>query len=154
MADEEFMRLAVEEAKKSEQSGGAPVGAVLVKDQRVVATGWGLVGLKKDPTAHAEAACLQAGCKNLDNLDLSGCTLYSTLESCSMCMGCAGWVGLKRIVFGAFREDVVGNDYELKDYHAVEHAKRFINKIEVVGGVLREECKQLMVGYKGWMRLD
>lgn len=109
-----------------------------------------LVWPLKDPSAHAETACMKAACQKLQSLDLSGCTLYSTLESCSMCLGCAGWTGLTKIVFGAFKEDIAGNPYEIKDYHAIEHAKRMASKLEVVGGVLREECKELMKGYKNW----
>ncbi|MBP9781045.1 nucleoside deaminase [Candidatus Woesebacteria bacterium] len=152
--DEKFIRLAIEEANKSVAANGAPIGAVLVKNGEVIATGWSLVWPKKDPSAHAETECMKAACQKLQSLDLSGCTLYSTLESCSMCLGCAGWTGLSRIVFGAFKEDVLDNPYELGNYHAVEHAKNLKpiggGKIEVVGGVLREECKALMAKIKNW----
>lgn len=149
MNDEQFMRLAIQEAKNSQKVGGAPIGAILVKDGEVVATGQRLVWPLKDPTAHAETQCLRNACKQLQTLDLSGCTLYSTLESCSMCIGCAGWCNLSRIVFGAFKEDIPPNPYELEDYHAIEHAKR-VNGLLVIGGVLREECKELMVNIKNW----
>lgn len=147
--DEQFMRLAIEEAKKSQEAGGAPIGAVLVNDNKVVATGQSLVWPLKDPSAHGETQCLKNACKKLQTLDLSGYTLYSTLESCSMCLGCAGWCKVSRIVFGAFKEDVEPNPYELEDYHAIEHAKR-IKGLNVVGGVLREECKELMENIKNW----
>ncbi len=149
MHDEDFMRLAIEEAKKSESIGGAPIGAILVKDGEVVATGQSLVWPEKDPTAHGETNCLRNACKKLQTLDLSGYTLYSTLESCSMCLACAGWSKLSRIVFGAYKEDVEPNPYELSDYHAVEHAKR-IEGLEVVGGVMLEECKELMKNIRNW----
>jgi len=152
--DERFIKLAIEEAKKSVQAGGAPIGAVMVKDGKVIATGWSLVWPKKDPSAHGETECMKSACKKLDSLDLSGCTLYSTLESCSMCLGCAGWTELSRIVFGAYKEDVGENPYELADYHAEEHAKRITpiggGKIEIVGGVLRDECKKLMANINNW----
>lgn len=152
--DEKFMKLAIEEAKKSVQAGGAPIGAVIVKNGEVIATGWSLVWPKKDPSAHGETECIKSACQKLGSLDLSGCTLYSTLESCSMCLGCAGWTGLSRIVFGAYKEDIGENPYELADYHAEEHAKRMTpiggGKLEVVGGVLREECKKLMANIKNW----
>ncbi len=154
MNDEEFMKLAIEKAKKSEQAGGAPIGAVMIKDGKVIATGMSLVWPKKDPTAHGETECMRAACLTLGSLDLSGCTLYSTLESCSMCLSCAGWTGLSKIVFGAYKEDAPDNPYELADYHAEEHAKKMTplggGKINVVGGVLREECKHLMDHIKNW----
>ncbi len=149
MNDKQFMKLAILEAKKSEAIGGAPIGAVLVKDGKVIATGQSLVWPLKDPSAHGETQCIRNACKELQSLDLSGCTLYSTLESCSMCLGCAGWTGLSKIVFGAFKEDVEPNPYELSHYHAIEHAKRF-KGLEVVGGVLQEDCKELMRNIKNW----
>lgn len=149
MNDEQFIKLAIEEAHKSQEAGGAPIGAILVKDGEVVATGQSLVWPLKDPSAHGETQCLRNACQKLQTLDLSGYTLYSTLESCSMCLGCAGWCKVSRIVFGAFKEDVEPNPYELEDYHALEHAKR-IKGLEVVGGVLRDECKELMKNIRNW----
>ncbi len=158
MNDEQYMKLAIEEAKKSVQAGGAPIGAVMVKNDQVIATGQSLVWPKKDPSAHGETECMKAACQKLQSLDLSGCTLYSTLESCSMCLGCAGWTGLSRIIFGAYKEDTPDNPYELADYHAEEHAKRLTplsgGKVEVLGGVLRDECKQLMSDIKNWSPIE
>ncbi len=152
--DEKYIKLAIKEAKKSVEAGGAPIGAVLVKNDEVIATGWSLVWPKKDPSAHAETECLRSACQKLDSLDLTDCTLYSTLESCSMCLGCAGWSNLSRIVFGAYKEDVPPNPYELSDYHAEEHAKSIQlasgNKLEIAGGVLRDECAELMQNIENW----
>lgn len=158
MNDEQYIKLAIEEAKKSVEVGGAPIGAVLVKDGEVVMTGWSLVWPKKDPSAHAETECLRKACEKLQTLDLSGYTLYSTLESCSMCLGCASWSGLSRIVFGAYKEDIGENPYEISNYHAEEHTKNLTpiggSKLEVVGGVLREECKELMKNIKNWAPIE
>ena len=152
--DEKYMRMAIEEAKKSVQAGGAPIGAVMVKNGEVIATGQSLVWPKKDPSAHGETECMKAACQKLQSLDLSGCTLYSTLESCSMCLGCAGWTGLSEIIFGAYQEDVPDNPYELKDYHAEEHGNKLTpisgEKVIVRGDVLRNECKELMKNIKNW----
>lgn len=154
MNDTDYIKLAIEEAKKSKKVGGAPIGAVIVKNGQVIAGGLALVWPEKDPTAHAETACMRSACRKLQSLDLSGCTLYSTLESCSMCLGCAGWTGLSKIVFGAYKEDVPDNPYELSDYHAKEHSKRIVGqdgkKMELIGGVLRSECKRLLDGYVNW----
>jgi tRNA(Arg) A34 adenosine deaminase TadA len=124
MNDEHYIKLAIEEAKKSQAAQGAPIGAVLVKNGEVIATGWSLVWPKKDPSAHAETECMRAACQKLQSLDLTGCTLYSTLESCSMCLGCASWAGLSKIVFGAYSKDIPPNPYEIADYSAEEHGKK------------------------------
>lgn len=157
-SDKKFIRLAIQEAKKSVEAGGAPIGAVLVRDGEVIATGQSLVWPKKDPSAHGETVCLRNACQKLQTLDLSGCTLYSTLESCSICLGCASWAGLPKIVFGAYKEDIGENPYEMSDYHAEEHAKKLTpiggGGMEVQGGVLREECKELMKSIKNWSPIE
>lgn len=147
--DEQYMKLAINIAKKSEKAGGAPIGAVLIKDGKVIAEGQSLVWPLKDPSAHGETQCLRNACQELQTLDLTGCMMYSTLESCSMCLGCAGWTKLSKIIFGAFKEDIQPNPYELDDYHAILHAKR-IQGLEVIGGVLRDECKELMKNIQNW----
>ena len=93
-------------------------------------------------------------------MDLSGCTLYGTLEPCSMCMGAALWSGIDRVVFGAYAEDVIGNNYEYEDYSSEQLAKKSYRganpergPIKLKGGVLREECKALLSGYKNWQKL-
>jgi guanine deaminase len=154
MNHEDYMRLAIQEAKESEKVGGAPIGAVMVKDGKVIAKGWSLVWPEKDPSAHGETNCIKAACKELQTLDLTGCTMYSTCESCSMCLACASWAGLSRVVFGAYKENLRPNPYEIADYHAEEWAKRLTplngKTIEVIGGVLKEECVELMKNIENW----
>lgn len=150
MTDDQYMWLAIGEAKKAEALGWTPLGVVIVKDGKIIVSGTSHVGEKLDPTAHGESWCMREACQKLRTLDLSGCTLYSTLELCSMCLGCAGWTGVSRIVFGAYREDIRDCPYEIADYHAEDHAKRFAN-LEIKGGVLRGECKLLMKNVKGWV---
>jgi|SRR5579859_6701336 len=150
MTDEQYMTLAIQEAKKAEAKGWTPLGVVIVKNDKVVVAGTSHVGEKLDPTAHGESWCMKKACQKLKTLDLSGCTLYSTLESCSMCLGCAGWTGVSRIVFGAYKEDAPNNSYEIADYHAEEYANHFEN-LEVKGSVLRDECKSLMKNVKNWV---
>lgn len=155
MRDGRYIKLAIDEAKKSEKSGGKPIGAVMVRNGEVVAKGLSLVLPKKDPSAHAEIECIRNACKNLQTLDLSGCTLYSTLESCSMCLACAVRSGISRIVFGAYKEDLKDNPYEFADYHAKEHAKKLTTpkgeKVKVIGGVLRQQCKELTSNIQNWL---
>ena len=154
MSDEQYMLLAIEEAKKSQQAGGAPIGAILVKDDNVIAQGWSMVWPDKDPTSHAETNCIKAACKVLQTLDLAGCTLYGTCETCSMCLACGSWAGLTRVVFGAYKENLRPNPYEITDYHAEAWADRLTpqngKKMEIVGGVLESECIELMRNIENW----
>lgn len=154
MSDEECMRLAIEEAKKSQQAGGAPIGAIIVKDNKVISQGWSMVWPEKDPTSHAETNCIRAACKALQTLDLTGCTLYGTCESCSMCLACGSWAGLSKVVFGAYKEHLRPNPYEIADYHAEEWAHRLTpqngKKMEIIGGVLEPKCIELMKDIENW----
>ena len=155
MTDQDFMKLAIEEAKNSLTAGGAPIGAIMVKNGEVIAKGWSMVWPEKDPTSHAETNCIKAAYKKLHPMNLSGCTLYSTLESCSMCLGCGSWAGLSRVVFGAYSKDIPPNPYELSAYSAKGHGERLTpfndtHKMEVVGGVLEEDCAELMKNVENW----
>ncbi|NCT55538.1 nucleoside deaminase [bacterium] len=152
---EKFMRVAIEEAKRSLVAGGTPLAAIMVKDGKVIAVGHAQVGKLRDPTAHGEAECIKIAVKALNSLDLAGCTMYSTVETCSMCLSCGAWSGLTKVVFGAFKEDIVGNPYEFKNYHAIEHVKNLqvpwtSENIEIIGGVLKKDCAELMKNFKNW----
>lgn len=153
MTDEDFIKLAIEEARNSQKAGGAPIGAVMVKNGQVVAKGWSMVWPEKDPTSHAETNCIKESYKMFQG-DLKDCTLYSTLEPCSMCLGCASWAGLSKIFFGAYYEDIQPNPYEISDYHAEQWAKKLTPpngvKVNIIGGVLRNECADLMKKIKNW----
>lgn len=158
MKNEDYMKLAIKGAKEAVKKGKPPICSIMVKDEKIIARGWSSVGNEFDPSGHNDINCIKASCKALKTtLDLSGCVMYTTIEPCSMCLGCAAWAGLPKIVFGAYQEDISDNPYELKDYHAKELAKNMVlangRKMEVVGGILKEECKQLMRNFKNWMPL-
>lgn len=159
MSDKEFMKLAIDIAKKAEADGGAAIGAIMVKDGEVIAIGesnpWG----KRDPSNHGEIDCIRNAARENDLLDMQGCTMFGTLEPCSMCVGAALWAGVDKIVFGAYAGDVIGNDYEYDSYSSEEFARSSRRaadpkrgRLELVGGVLREECAALLVGYKDWKK--
>lgn len=159
MTDEYFMKQAIRQAQKAEADGGAAIGAIMVKDGKIIAEGksnpWG----KRDPSNHGEIDCIR-NCAIENNLmDMQGCTLYGTLEPCSMCVGAALWAGVDRIVFGAYAEDIIGNHYEYDNYSSQKLAKTSRKaadpsrgNIEVIGGVLREDCKKLLRAYKNWQK--
>jgi guanine deaminase len=156
MTHEDYMRLAIEAARESEKHGGCPIGAVVVKDGQVVSEGMSLATADRDVTQHPETTAIRAACKKLKGTNLEGCVLYSTLESCSMCLGAALWGNMKAIYFGAYATDIVGNDYEFKNYSLEERAKDSQlwdgSKIQITGGILRDECKELMKNYKNWSK--
>ena len=95
------MRLALQEAQRAQQAGEVPVGAVVVKDGRVIAAGCNAPVASHDPTAHAEVAALRAASQALGNYRLDGCDLYVTLEPCAMCAGAIALARIARLYFGA-----------------------------------------------------
>lgn len=99
--DEAFMYEALKEAWKAYQAEEVPVGAVLVKNKRIIARGYNQVEMLKDATAHAEMLCLTAGEAALDNWRLSETTLYCTLEPCTMCVGAFYLTRISKLVYGA-----------------------------------------------------
>ncbi len=101
MTDEGWMRLALDEARHAAEAGEVPVGAVLVRDGRLIATGRNAPVAQHDPSAHAEIVVLRAGAAALGNYRLDGCTLFVTLEPCAMCAGAMLHARLDRVVFGA-----------------------------------------------------
>lgn len=156
MDHEKYMRLAIEVAQKYEREGGLPIGAVLVKDGEVLASGGSTTWVNRDPSGHGETNCIRNACKALDTTDLSSCVLYGTIEPCGMCLSCSAWARLSALCFGAYREDVAGNEYEVENWSAEDRAKRMRlgngEKMVVKGGILRKECAELLAGYKDWSK--
>lgn len=140
MTDADWMRLALDAAREAGARGEVPVGAVLVKDGAIVATGRNSPIASNDPTAHAEVDALRAGAAALGNYRLEGCTLYVTLEPCAMCAGAALHARLDRIVFGA-AEPASGAAGSVIDLFA---EPRLNHRTEIEGGVLAEECAILL----------
>ena len=103
MKSEDFMRLALEEAKK----GDAPYGAVIVKDNEVVAAAYNTVKQDSDPSAHAEVNVIRRLTAKLKNPSLEGYIIYTTGEPCPMCAAACVWTGLSEIVYGASIEDLI-----------------------------------------------
>jgi tRNA(adenine34) deaminase len=147
MQDEDFMRLALAEARQAEALGEVPVGAVLVSGETVVAAGFNQPIGTNDPTAHAEIAALRRAGQVLGNYRLVGTTLYVTLEPCLMCVGALVLARVARVVYGA-AEPKTGALVSLLDVRALASNHRF----EVTSGVLVEECRALMVGFFGKRR--
>jgi tRNA(adenine34) deaminase len=109
VTDHDYIQLALEQARAAQAAGEVPIGAVLVKDGVVIATGQNRVLRDNDPTAHAEIVALRAGGNALNNYRLNGCDLYVTLEPCAMCAGAMMHARLRRLVYGA-RDPKAGAD--------------------------------------------
>lgn len=138
--DEDFMRLALEQARLGWARGEVPVGAVVVKDGEVVAQGFNQPIGSHDPTAHAEVVALRAAAEKLGNYRLPGCELFVTLEPCLMCSGAMMHARLARVVFGAAdpKTGACGSVVNLFENPQLNH------HTEVRGGVLAGETSDLL----------
>ncbi len=134
------MRHALALAERANSMGEVPVGAVLVKNDALIAEGWNCPIGTNDPTAHAEIMALRAAGVRLGNYRLVDTVLYVTLEPCVMCMGAIVHARVKRLVFGAPdpKRGAVCNALQLADTEFLNH------KVEYRGGVLEEDCGHLL----------
>lgn len=139
--DEHFMRLALAEAEQAAAKGEVPVGAVIVAadQQTVIASGHNQPISSKDPTAHAEVVALRAAAQHLQNYRLDGCTLYVTLEPCTMCVGALVHARVQRVVFAA-SEPKAGSLLSARQLMAPESGY-FNHRFLWQGGVLAEEAR-------------
>lgn len=146
--DIRFMSHAVGLARRGDEVRGAsPIGCVIVRDGKVIAEGHNEVGIRHDPTAHAEVVAIRRACEALEQDDLAGVTLYSTLQPCGMCTMACLWAKVGRIVYGAGRDDVHRMYFEDRHLDTMNFVKDAYRKdLDVVGGVLREEVVELYWG--------
>ena len=135
-----FMRLALTQAQRAWELGEVPVGAVLVKDGVVIASGFNRPIANHDPSAHAEIMALRAAAQLLGNYRLPGCDLYVTLEPCVMCAGAMMHARLARVIYGA-RDPKTGACGSVVDLFAQEQLN---HHTEVQGGVLADECSRML----------
>ena len=138
--DEKYMRLALLEAKKAYDKDEVPVGAVIVRNDKVLAKGHNLRESKNDPTMHAEIVATRKACKKLNSWRLEGATIYVTIEPCSMCAGTILWARMDKVVYGASdpKGGSLGGSFNLYEMPNLNHHP------QIVGGVLKEECGELM----------
>lgn len=138
--DERWMRAALEEAREAGRIGEVPVGAVVVKDGAVVARGHNLTHTANDPSAHAEMLAIRRAAEATGHWRLLGCALYVTLEPCTMCSGVIVLSRIPRVVFGAPdpKTGMCGSLGNLVQDPRLNH------RVELLGGVLEEECGDLL----------
>lgn len=138
--DERMMRLALEEAEACLDSGDVPVGAVISRDGDMLAAAGNARERMQDPTAHAEMLALREASDISDSWRLDGCTMYVTLEPCAMCSGGVVLARLDRVVFGA-RDPKAGFAGSLGN---LLHDERLNHRVALTGGLLEEECGELL----------
>ena len=134
--DESFMRDALAQADLAEEKGEVPVGAVVVIDSEIVATGYNLSICNHDPTAHAELIAVRDAAARIENYRLIDATVYVTLEPCPMCAGMLVHARVKRLVYGAadYKTGACGSVYDIACSDKLNHV------IDITPNVLADEC--------------
>ncbi len=137
----DFMHLALSEAQKAFERDSVPIGAVVVQDDKLIASAGNEVMKRKDPTAHAEILAIQQACKILDVRILDQCDIYVTLEPCAMCAQAISLTHIRNLYFGAYSPK----------YGAISHGAQIfrhsLNKPNAVGGILESESERLLKNF-------
>lgn len=136
---EQYMNLAIKEAKKAKDKNEVPIGAVIIKDGKVISRGYNLRESKQNSLHHAEIIAIDKACKKLENFRLEDCDLYVTVEPCLMCAGAIVQSRIRKVYFGTRDEKYgvvtsVANVFDIKSNHLVEYEE----------GICKSECEQLM----------
>lgn len=143
MTDEEYLRVAIEEAHAAEAAGEVPVGAIVVRDGEILGAGRNRVIADNDPTAHAEIVALREAGRALGNYRLEGCTLYATLEPCAMCAGAILHARIARLVYAAAdpKAGACGSVLSVINHPQLNH------RVDVTSGLLAEECGTMLTDF-------
>ncbi len=138
--DIKWMQHAIKLARHAESINEVPVGAVIVKNNKIIAEGWNQPITGNDPTAHAEIIALRAAAQSIDNYRIVDTTLYITLEPCAMCAGALIHARVSRVVFGASdpRTGAAGSVFDILNTTKLNHV------IEITKGILEKDCAQLL----------
>lgn len=145
MADK-FMNAAIKCARRAEAEGEVPIGAVVVLDGKVISRGHNRRTKKQIATAHAEIEAIEKACKKLNSWRIPECEIYVTLEPCPMCMGAMLNARIKKVHFGAYEAKGRSMTSELASANLLNH------RIEVEGGVMENECSQILSSFFAAMR--
>ena len=147
LADETYMRLALELARQAAEEGEVPVGAVIVRDGEVIATGRNRRETARHALAHAEIEAIAGACARLGGWRLSGCDLYVTLEPCPMCAGAILNARIRRVWYGA-RDEAFGACGGVTNLFM----ESFPNRPALVGGILGEDCRRVLADFFAGLR--
>ena len=147
--DEFYMKKAIKQAQKAALIDEVPVGAVIVKDGKIVASAYNTRESKKDALGHAEINAIKKANKKLNAWRLDGCTIYVTVEPCIMCAGALIQARVDKIVYGTedFKGGAFGSSINILDAKNINHHP------EVVSGVLKDECAEIIKEYFKGKRL-
>jgi tRNA(adenine34) deaminase len=147
-ADETYMALALDEARQAAAIGEVPIGAVVVCDGAVVASGYNRREIDHDPAGHAELLAIREAARRLERWRLSDCTVYVTLEPCPMCAGLMHQARVARCVYGAPdpKAGALGTLYDLSSDERLNH------RFEVTSGILAEESAAMLREFFGRLR--
>ena len=143
MDNEFYMQKAIEVAKEGIQLGQTPFGAVIVKDDKIIACEHNRVWKNTDSSAHAEVQAIRAACKNINSIDLSGATIYTTTEPCPMCFAAIHWAKISTIVFGAYIKDAQAagfNELTISNELMKSHGN---SPVEIIPGIMNKQCAEL-----------
>ncbi|MDD5011206.1 MAG: tRNA adenosine(34) deaminase TadA [Phycisphaerae bacterium] len=138
--DQQFMRAAIDQANIALENGDVPVGAVIVRENKIIAKGYNQRQQLNDPTAHAEIIALTAAAEHIGHWRLLNCTIYVTLEPCPMCAGALVLARIDRLVFGCDdpKTGACGSLYNIVQDNRLNH------RLEITKGVLADDCSKLL----------
>jgi len=140
MEDIKWLQYAIKLAFRAKEQDEVPIGAVLVAENKIIGEGWNCPISQNDPTSHAEIMAIREAAKHLGNYRLVDTTLYVTLEPCVMCAGAIIQARIKRLVFGAYDSKAGAAGSVLNIFEE----KRFNHRVIYEGGLLADECAQLL----------
>lgn len=135
--DEKFMKQALKQAQRAFEKSEVPIGAILVKDNKIIARAHNTRNASKDATAHAEILAIRKACKKINDWRLENSVLYVTLEPCPMCLGACLNARIEKVVFGAYETGSTAPDV----FKGVNHT------CQMQGGVLQNECSTMLKNY-------
>nr|WP_320022949.1 nucleoside deaminase [uncultured Draconibacterium sp.] len=140
---EKFMTAAIALAKKGmDGNHGGPFGAVVVKNNKIIAEGYNQVTSSNDPTAHAEVVAIREACRVLDTFQLEGCTIYTSCEPCPMCLGAIYWARPDKVVFGATKQDAANAQFD--DQFIYDELEKELSRRHIqFENMMRDEAREV-----------
>ena len=144
---EKFMQASIALAKKSMNDNcGGPFGAVVVKDNKIIAESFNQVTSLNDPTAHAEVVAIREACKVLGAYQLTGCTIYTSCEPCPMCLGAIYWARPDKVVYAATRHDAANADFD--DQFIYDEMEKPMHKRHIkFENTMRQEAREVFAAW-------
>ncbi|MCQ2551518.1 MAG: tRNA adenosine(34) deaminase TadA [Clostridia bacterium] len=135
-----YMKEALKEAKKAEEIGEVPIGAIIEKDGKILGRGHNMTQTLKDPTAHAEMIAIRQAAKELGGWRLEGCNMYVTVEPCTMCAGALVWSRIARLYIGTMDEKAgaCGSVFNVVQDNRLNHF------VEIQSGIMEDECRKII----------